>query len=74
MKGQFKISKNTSYKMINEKRTITQKILKFLPSYRMAPHESTNCPPADLICSLLLRTAVDIAELNLTSELEPQSR
>ena len=40
----------------------------------MAPHESTNCPPADLICSLLLRTAVDIAELNLTSELEPQSR
>ncbi|KAL9958558.1 hypothetical protein ACROYT_G035587 [Oculina patagonica] len=60
--------------MKNEPGTLTEKLARFLLSYRTTPHTSTGCPPSEILMGRRLRTRLELLCPDLSSRMEQKSR
>ncbi|PFX14444.1 Uncharacterized protein K02A2.6 [Stylophora pistillata] len=60
--------------MKNEPGTQTQKLARFLLSYRTTPHTATGCPPAEILMGRRLRTRLELLRPDLSARMEKKSR
>ena len=58
----------------NEPGTQTEKLARFLLSYRTTPHSATGCPPADVLMGRRLRTRLELLRPDLSARIEQKSR
>ena len=60
--------------MKNEPGTQTEKLARFLLSYRTTPHSATGCPPAEILMGRRLRTRLKLFRPDLSARMEQKSR
>ena len=58
----------------NEPGTQTEKLARFLLSYRTSPHSATGCPPAEILMGRRLRTRLELLRPDLSARIEQKSR
>ena len=58
----------------NEPGTQTEKLARFLLSYRTTPHSATGCPPAEILMGRRLRTRLELLRPYLSARIEQKSR
>ena len=60
--------------MKNEPGTQTEKLARFLLSYRTTPHTATGCPPAEILMGRRLRTRLELLRPDLSARIEQKWR
>ena len=60
--------------MKNQPGTQTEKLARFLLSYRTTPHTATGCPPAEILMGRRLRTRLELLRPDLSARIGQKSR